>query len=93
MKQYQIFEMPIPIDKEDWAEANDRIKNDKESPRLVILRGGLGEDNPKAFMDSVVSKYTEYYLHNQFIEHTLDNPFVRILIFGINKIGYEIKSN
>ena len=95
MKQYQVFEMPIPFKEhekwEDWDRACERILTNKESPRLVILRGGIGEDNPKSFMDDVVSEYTKDYLHNHFIEHTLDNPYVRILIFGINDIGYEIK--
>lgn len=83
--------MPIPFKNEKWDDAVKRIKHNNESPRMVILRGGIGEDNPKEFMDGVVSDYTRGLLHNQFIEHTLDNPFVRILIFGINSINYDIK--
>lgn len=77
-KKYQVFQ--ISLDKND-------PKNDKK--RMVILRGGINQENPKKFMDDVVSKYVEGELYNEFIEVFLDNPWVRVLIFGINELNYE----
>jgi len=35
---------------------------------VVILRGGLSSDNPKAYMDSVVSDYVGHTMYNEFVE-------------------------
>lgn len=56
---------------------------------LSILFGGLGESNPKAYMDMVVSDYVADEMYNEFIEVFLDNPYVRVIITGINEIELE----
>lgn len=92
MKKYQVFEMPLKDERfpnETEEQGRERILRDRESPRLVVLRGGLGEADPQQFMDDVVSDYVQHYGHNQFIEHFLDNPWVRVLIFGINELPYD----
>jgi len=57
--------------------------------KLTILRGGFYSDNPSQFMDAVVNKYVEGKLYNQFIEKFLDNPWVRVIITGINDLPFK----
>ncbi len=62
---------------------------DGEKGTLTILFGGLGENNPKAYMDRVVSDYVANEMYNEFIEVFLDNPYVRVIITGINELELE----
>lgn len=70
------------------SQLNDNDGNMKG--RLVILRGGLKSTEPISFMNNIVSNYVlkvgEPY--NEFVEIQMDNPWVRVLVFGINEIGY-----
>ena len=54
--------------------------------KISIIRGGINK--PKSYMDKVVSDYTKGELHNQFVEIFLDNPYVRIIVSGINDFAY-----
>lgn len=56
--------------------------------KLAILRGGLGTQDPTEFMNNAVEDYARGYPHNQFIEIHLDNPWVRVVITGINHLKY-----
>jgi hypothetical protein len=57
--------------------------------KVAILRGGLGADNPKEIMDNAVSTYVGEKPYNEFIEIFLDNPWVRIIVSGINELNYQ----
>lgn len=37
-------------------------------------------------MDAAVSEYVRHSMFNQFTEIFNDNPYVRVLIFGFNKL-------
>lgn len=52
-----------------------------------MLRGGFGSDNPKYYMDCVVSEYVQQTMYYEFVEIFLDNPWIRVIIFGINNIN------
>lgn len=67
----------------------DSPNQNKEVGKIAILRGGIGVSNPKAFMDNAVSKYVARELYNQFVEIHLDNPWVRVIIKGINDVQYK----
>lgn len=54
---------------------------------LSILRGGFGCGNPKLYMDTAVGEYVHQTMYNEFVEIFLDNPWVRVIIFGINNIN------
>ena len=56
--------------------------------RITILRGGLNK--PKSYMDNVVREYVGHVMHNQFIEIFLDNPYVRVIVTGINSFDYQV---
>lgn len=65
------------------------IVTDHNNAKITILVGGIKSKNPKAYMDLVVSEYLKKKgnpLHNQFVEIHLDNPWLRIIIVGINDI-------
>ncbi len=55
---------------------------------ITIIRGGINK--PKSYMDNVVSEYVGNTLHNQFIEIYLDNPYVRVIVKGINDFDYNV---
>lgn len=55
--------------------------------KIAILRGGINKS--KTYMDGVVSEYVGQELHNEFIEIFLDNPYVRVVVSGINDFNYE----
>jgi hypothetical protein len=61
----------------------------REGLRIAILRGGLGQPNPTEYMDNIVSEYVERRGYNEFIERFLDNPWVRVILEGINEIGED----
>lgn len=78
MQNIQIFEQPI-------------LKGKKRVGTLAILRGGLGTDNPSAAMSAAVTQYVANsgLGYNEFVEIHLDNPWVRVIITGINEVAYH----
>ncbi len=59
---------------------------------LYVLRGGLGQRNPKAYMDNAVSEFLQLKgnpMYNEFVEIFMDNPYVRVIIEGINDLDYH----
>lgn len=65
------------------------LEGEKEVGKIAILRGGLYSENPTQFMDDAVSKYVSKKSHNHFIEIHLDNPWVRVIVGGINELDYK----
>jgi hypothetical protein len=64
-------------------------KNKTKVGKVAVLRGGLKSDNPTALMNSAVSKYVGDKGYNEFVEIHLDNPWVRVIVGGINELEYE----
>jgi hypothetical protein len=62
---------------------------DKVVGKVAILRGGLNTDNPTAIMNEAVSSYVEHQSYNEFVEVFLDNPWVRVIVSGINELDYK----
>ncbi len=70
------------------------LKNgDKTVGKVAILRGGLNTDNPTAIMNDAVSTYVGTKGYNEFIEVFLDNPWVRVVVSGINELDYKEFTN
>jgi len=66
------------------------LKNaDRTVGKVAILRGGLNTDNPTAIMNDAVSTYVGTKGYNEFVEVFLDNPWVRVLVSGINELDYK----
>ena len=55
-----------------------------KNARITILFGGLNHANPKAYMDYVVSEFVDGKFYNEYIDSNLDNPWLRIIIEGVN---------
>lgn len=52
--------------------------------KLAIIIGGLNSDKPKEYLDKVVEKYVSGKTYNEFIDSHLNNPWIRVVITGIN---------
>lgn len=60
-----------------------------ETCRISILVGGLGRVNPNSYMNAMVDDFIGTNGHNTYIESNLKNPWVRVVITGINELNYE----
>ena len=80
------------MEKIEFYEQDLYSKNEQDKLEIVgkmaILKGGIGSVNPKAVMDEAVEKYVGYNNYCQFVEIHLDNPWVRVVIKGINALKY-----
>ena len=56
--------------------------------KISILVGGVGKVNPNSYMDAMVYDYIGSEGHNTFIDASLTNPCVRVIITGINELSY-----
>ena len=66
-----------------------KVRCGDEVVYLTLLIGGLENENPKAFMDNVVSKYVQSRMFNEYIDSHLDNPWFRIIIEDVNDLINE----
>lgn len=70
----------------------DDVKIKIISHNVIILIGGLNQENPKSYMDKAVkyvAKKFGYEKYNQFLESYLDNPWVRIVTFNFDEIEFK----
>ncbi len=65
------------------------MKEGTKVGKVAILRGGLNTDNPNPIMNAAVSKYVGNTGYNEFVEIYLDNPWVRVVVSGINELEYK----
>lgn len=61
----------------------------KEGGKIAILFGGLNVNNPKSYMDKVVNEYVGNHAYSQFVDIHLDNPWLRVVISGINNFEFN----
>ena len=59
-----------------------------EACRISILVGGLGRVNPNSYMNAMVDYFIGTTGHNTYIDSSLKNPWVRVVITGINELDY-----
>lgn len=55
-----------------------------KNAKITILMGGLALQDPKSYMDYVVSEFVKGKFYNEYIDSNLDNPWLRIIIEGMN---------
>lgn len=66
------------------------LKNDNQVVgKIAIIRGGLNTDNPTGLLNAAVSEYVGNTGYNEFVEIFLDNPWVRVVMSGINEIDFK----
>lgn len=64
-------------------------KDAERKGTLAILRGGLKSKKPIAYMNAAVSQYVGHEQFNEFVEIQMNNPWVRLILRGINQFKYE----
>ncbi len=56
--------------------------------RVAVLTN-VGEENPTAKLDWAVAEYVGNAGYNQFVDVHADNPYMRVIISGINEMSQE----
>ena len=77
MKDVKIFEQEL------------KDKNGQPKGKIAIMYGGLYEENPKEYMDKVVNKYADGKPYSQYVDIHMDDPWFRIVLFGVNDLDYK----
>jgi len=77
MKDVEIYE-------QDLLDDEGNVKG-----KMAILRGGLNQDNPISFMNAAVHEYVGRSMHSQYVEISMDNPWVRVVISDSNKLKFK----
>lgn len=57
--------------------------------KIVFLFADPTIENPRPIMESAVQHVIEGSLYNAFIDSHLDNPWIRIVVVGINNLPFE----
>lgn len=57
--------------------------------KMAVIRGGLNTDNPTGLLNLAVSEYVQNTGYNEFVEIYLDNPWIRVVMSGINEIEFK----
>lgn len=47
----------------------------------------VGADDPVKHLNESVSQYVQFEAYNEFIDANMDNPWVRVIIKGMDKIN------
>lgn len=83
----------------EMKEFKDELQMQVIGDSVIILRGGLGKADPSKFLDKAVSRIVDVlgrdkhgrcknYQVMEFIEETLDNPWVRVLVINANTMDF-----
>ena len=65
------------------------LKGNRIVGKVAILRGGFRTGNPTELMNNAVSTYVGTTSYNEFIEISLDNPWIRVIVNDINELDYQ----
>jgi hypothetical protein len=57
--------------------------------KAAILRGGLYSDKPLEYMTNLVTEYANGREHIHCVEIFMDNPWVRVVLFEMNKLVFK----
>jgi hypothetical protein len=68
-------------------ESSIDLTNGRKGKIAILIYEGI--DDPVAKLNFVVSEYAGNIEHNQFIEITRDNLWVRVIISGINELNLD----
>jgi hypothetical protein len=68
-------------------ESSIELTHDRKGQIAVLMY--VGENDPVAKLNWAVSEYVGNVGHNQFVDINMDNPWVRVIISGINEMKQE----
>ncbi|MES2386752.1 MAG: hypothetical protein V4543_02020 [Bacteroidota bacterium] len=71
--------------------AENELKNNegKVIGKVAVFIGGLGMSNPKAILDNAVAKYVQDVPYYQYISSGLDNPWLRVIMYGVDAMDFK----
>ncbi len=67
----------------------DQNNCSKHVGKFAVLFGGLDSSTPRAFMDKEVRKYVGDEPYVELVDIHLDNPWLRVIIKGINNLDFK----
>lgn len=73
----------VKIFEHEWVSRNEKPN------KLAILWGAMSKENPTAYMNAAVNEYVQNTGHNQFVEITMDNPWIRVIVKDINDLPFD----
>jgi hypothetical protein len=87
VKEVKIQKSPIDLENIKIQESPIDLENgDKGKVAIFIYKG---EKNPLKTLAYAISRYVGYQPFTQFIDIEMDNPYVRVIVFGINEMKQE----
>lgn len=66
-------------------ESTIELTNGRKGKVAVFIY--IGEDDPVTKLDWAVSEYVDHQEYNEFIDINMDNPWVRVILSGINEMN------
>jgi hypothetical protein len=79
----------IDEDKNEIVEFDLHNNVENIAAKAAILRGGLYSDKPLEYMSNLVTEYANGREHIHCVEIFMDNPWVRIVLFEMNKLVFK----
>lgn len=64
------------------------VENPDEKVKVAILRY-IGSGDPVKHLDEAVHYYVGAQGYNEFIDANMDNPWIRVIVKGINNMGQQ----
>jgi len=68
-------------------ESSIELTHDRKGQIAVLMY--VGDKDPVAKLNLAVSQYVGNFSHIQFVDINMDNPWVRVIITGINEMNQE----
>jgi hypothetical protein len=65
-------------------ESNIDLTNDRKGKVAILIY--RGEEDPVSKLDTAVHQYVGNESHHEFIDINMDNPWVRVILSGINEM-------
>lgn len=65
-------------------ESSIDLINERKGKIAVLMY--VGEEDPVAILDKAVSQYVGHEGYSEFIDINMDNPWVRVVMSGINEM-------
>ncbi len=70
-----------------FQESTIDLKHDRHGKIAVFFYEG--SDDPRGALDQAVSKYVQHDSFSQFVEISRNNPWVRVVILGMNEMDQK----
>ncbi|WP_055445552.1 hypothetical protein [Lacinutrix himadriensis] len=93
INEFEYTKLEHSSDNVEYFQYNLMNGEENKNSSFSILRGGLKSERPLEFMNNEVLKYAKGKTYMHFIEIHRDNPWVRLVLFGIDNLHFVNFSN